>query len=130
MGITFFFCYLNFVLPSFCVTFVLCYLRFLLPLFLEAVLEAARQKTNAVPYLNRSPCRLLLMTITPLSGTMTSLSWLTKSGLKVNKAKTEICLFSRTNMPPLLTGVSIGRLTAFYVVLVPLELISSEPPLN
>ena len=33
-------------------------------------------------------------------------SWLTKSGLKVNEAKTEICLFSRTNMPPVFIKIS------------------------
>ena len=54
-GITFVFCYLHFLLPSFIVTFIFCYLRFLLPSFLEAVLEAARHNTNVVLYLNRSP---------------------------------------------------------------------------
>ena len=33
-------------------------------------------------------------------------TWLTKSGLKVNEAKTEICLFSRTNMPPVFIKIS------------------------
>ena len=33
-------------------------------------------------------------------------SWLTSSGLKVNEAKTEICLFSRSNMEPVKISIS------------------------
>ena len=33
-------------------------------------------------------------------------SYFHQSGLKVNEAKTEICLFSRTNMPPVLIKIS------------------------
>ena len=34
------------------------------------------------------------------------ISWLTKSGLKVDESKTEICLFTRTNIPSIIIKVS------------------------
>ena len=40
------------------------------------------------------------------------ISWLTKSGLQVNEAKTEICLFTRTNIEPIVIKVSGQDITS------------------
>ena len=72
-------------------------------------------------------CQLPSVHITDFKGTL-YLRILSRTSSYCNKAQKEGLEIEKNCFVDLKSVVSIGRLTAFYVVLVPMELIPSKPP--